>query len=416
MKRWKAGMVFIMIALFLDVVNFGIVVPVTPTLLASFVHGDLTVATKYYGYFLAIYGVAQFAFAPALGALSDQYGRRPLLLVAMFGAAVDLFTMAFAPTLTLLFVGRTIAGITAASASVCGAYIADVSPPEKRAANFGLMGGAFGIGFIVGPAIGGMLGSFGPRVPFMVAGCLSLVNWLYGVFILPESLAPENRRKFEWKFANPIATPTVLHQYGVLLLAFVSLGLTFAQTSIATVMVISNKWRFDWSTTEQGLSLALAGIATALVQAVLLRPIVKKFGEQKVVIIALVGSIACHVLYAAATHGWMINAIIAVQALSWLGGPAIAGLISNGVPDDKQGAVQGALSSLGSIVEFTCPLVSSWVFVYFTAAERTDKSPGAAFLIGAVVNGLALVAFLYAYARGKLPRAAAQPPEEAAST
>src|SRR5512135_2645457 len=237
--------------------GIGIVFPILPQLIASFLNGDLSAAAQYYGFFISLFAAMQFMFAPLLGALSDRYGRRPVLLVSLLGAGLDYILLSFAPSLTWLFVGRIISGMTAASFTVANAYIADVSPPEKRAQNFGIIGAAFGLGFILGPVLGGVFGTLGTRVPFMVAGVLTLLNWLYGFFILPESLAPEHRRRFEWRTANPLASLGALARYPIV----VSLTVTIACTNLAgqalqSTWVLYTTYRFEWSSIEQGLTLA----------------------------------------------------------------------------------------------------------------------------------------------------------------
>jgi MFS transporter, DHA1 family, tetracycline resistance protein len=407
-RNRQAGMGFIFVTLFLDVMGFGLVIPVTPALIGSFMPGDAGETARSYGYFIALYAAMQFVFAPVLGGLSDQYGRRPLLLISLFGAGVDLLMMSFAPTLWLLFVGRFIAGTTAASVTVANAYIADVSPPEKRAQNFGLVGVAFGLGFVFGPAIGGVLGSFGPRVPFMVAGCLTLLNWLYGFFVLPESLTRDNRRVFAWRQANPMASVGSLRRSGVLTLVIVLLCGQFAQQALATVWVLSNAYRFSWNTTQQGVSLAVTGVGVALVQAVLVGFLVKRLGERRVLVFGAVAGVVSFVLYGFATAGWMMYAILTVQVLGFVASPAAQGLISNQVGDDEQGAIQGAITSLMSLLEVLAPPVAAVVFAYSTAPDRTVKLPGATFFLGAVLNAVALLLALYALPR-KATAASATP-------
>jgi len=400
MRNRQAGKAFIFVTLFLDIMGAGIVFPILPELITSFTQGDVSVASRYYGYFVATFAAMQFLFSPVLGALSDQYGRRPVLLISLFGAGLDYLLMSIAPTLALLFLGRIVAGITAASYTVASAYMADVSPPEKRAQDFGLIGAAFGLGFILGPVLGGLLGSFGPRVPFVVAGVLTLVNWLYGYFVLPESLTPENRRPFAWRQANPAAAFGALRRYpGVLGLTTVIVCWNLAMQALVSTWVLYNSYRFSWSTQQQGLSLALFGAMAALVQAGLLRFLIAWWGERRVLVVGLINSVVGLALYGTAMQGWMMYAIIVVTALGAATQPAGQGLIANQVRADEQGAVQGALVSLFSAVGVISPLIATTLFSYFTAPERAVKVPGAPFFFGAVLTFLSLLLALYMFGR-----------------
>jgi len=345
-----------------------------------------------------------------LGALSDQYGRRSVLLISLFGAGIGYVFLAFAPTLALLFLGRIIAGITAASFTVAKAYIADVSPPEKRAQNFGLVGAAFGLGFIVGPAIGGLLGSFGPRVPFMAAGILTLLNWLYGFFVLPESHARENRRAFVWRRANPVGSLGSLgRNAGVLGLTVVIVCANIAQQALISIWVLFNAYRFSWNAGQQGLSLAVVGLMSLLVQAILLRFLLARLGTRRVLLVALISNGMSFVLYGLATQGWMMYAILVVTALSHASQPAAEGLISNQVGADEQGAIQGALASLFSLAGIVSPLIATALFSYFTAPERAVPIPGAPYFFGAVLLLLALLVAVYTFTRTPAPRPATNP-------
>jgi len=408
MRNRQAATVFIFVTLLLDIMGTGIVIPVLPQLIASFTEGNVSVASRYYGYFVATFAAMQFLFSPVLGALSDRYGRRSVLLISLFGAGLDYLLMAVAPTLLLLFLGRVIAGITAASFTVASAYVADISPPEKRAQNFGLIGAAFGLGLIAGPVLGGLLGSFGPRVPFVVASALTLLNWLYGFFVLPESLAPHNRRAFGWRQVNPVATLGALRRYsGVLGLTTVVVSWNAAMQALVSIWVLCNSYRFSWSAGQQGMSLALFGGMFALVQVGLLRVLIERLGERRVLVLGLLNSVAGFVLYGAATEGWMMYAILVATALSAVTQPAAQGLISNEVPADEQGAIQGALVSLFSLAGIVSPLIATTLFSYFTAPERALKVPGAPFFFGAAVTFFALALALGMFARARTGRPAA---------
>lgn len=404
MRTRQAGMAFILVTLVLDVMGLGIVIPVLPELIASFNDGNVSAASRYYGYFVATFAAMQFLFAPVLGALSDHYGRRPVLLISLFGAGLDYVLLAFAPTLALLFLGRIIAGATAASFTVAKAYIADVSPPDKRAQNFGLVGAAFGVGFIIGPAIGGLLGSFGPRVPFMVAGILTLLNWLYGFFVLPESLALENRRTFAWRRASPVGSLGALgRSVGVLGLTMVMVCANIAQQALIHIWVLFNAYRFSWNAGQQGLSLAVVGLMSLLVQAVLLRVLLAHLGARRVLIVALISNGMSFVLYGLATQGWMIYVILVVTALSHASQPAADGLISNQVGADEQGAIQGALASLFSLAGIVSPVIATTLFSYFTEPERAVQLPGAPYFFGAGLLLLALLVAVYTFTRTPAP-------------
>ena len=404
MRTQRAGLAFIIVTIFLDMLGLGIVFPILPQLIASFMNGNVSAAAQYYGYFIAVFAAMQFLFSPVLGALSDQYGRRPILLLSLLGAGLDYILLAFAPTLALLFVGRVIAGVTSASLTAANAYIADVSPPEKRAQNFGVVGAAFGLGFIIGPLLGGVFGAWGPRVPFMAAGLLTLLNWLYGFFVLPESLAPENRRPFSWRKANPLASLGALARYPVVLsLTATTICTNLAGLSLQSTWVLYTTYRFGWATFDVGLSLAVVGVMAVAVQAVLMRAILPRFGDRRILLFALVNSAIGFLLYGLATQGWMMYAILIGTSLSFLAQPAAQGLISNAVRPDEQGAVQGALTSVLSLTAVVGPLIATAVFSYFTSPEQTLKLPGAAFFLGSALTFLGLILAVRTFARYPAP-------------
>lgn len=384
-------MAFIFVTILLDTLGAGIVIPILPQLVASFVQGDVSVAARYYGYFVAVFSAMQFLFAPTLGGMSDQFGRRPVILFSLFGAGVNYLLMATAPTLWLLFVGRIIAGISAANVTAANAYIADVSPPDQRARNFGLVGAAFGIGFIVGPLLGGLFGTFGLRVPFVVAAILTLANALYGLFVLPESLAQENRRPFQWHQANPFESLGFLGRYPVVLRLVATLICVYlAQQALYSTWVLYTTYRFSWDAWQQGISLGFFGGMTALIQAVLLPVLLPRFGEQRAIVVGLVSSVLGYLLYGLASQGWMMYAIIVGTSLSFIVQPAVQGLVSNAVSADEQGKVQGAITSLLSVTAVIGPIVATSLFSFFTAPERTLSVPGAPFFLGALLMLLGL--------------------------
>ncbi len=422
MQKRQAGLGFIFFTLFLDILGLGLVIPVLPKLIEQFTEGTLagessvyrffssfdalkpffsspeSAGALFYGVLVAIYSLMQFIFAPILGSLSDRYGRRPLILLSLFGLGMDYVLLAWAPTLDWFFLGRIIAGITAASISVGTAYIADVSPPEKRAQNFGLLGAAFGLGFIAGPALGGLLGGSDLRLPFWVAAGLTLLNALYGIFILPESLKPENRRPFDWGRANPIGSLAALSRFPVVLSLATSIVLTsLAQNALQTTWVLYTAYKFNWDTGAVGISLAVVGITAAIMQGAVIRVLLPKLGEQRAILIGQISSIISFTLYGLATQGWMMYAIIVVGAIGSIGGPALQGLISRSVPANEQGAVQGSISSLTSLTGVFGPLIANTAFGYFISDAAPVKIPGIAFFIGAALIALSLVLIARAF-------------------
>jgi MFS transporter, DHA1 family, tetracycline resistance protein len=388
--RKQAALGFIFVTLLIDVIGFGIIIPVIPDLIRELTGGTLSDASVYGGWLLFAYSLLQFVFAPIVGGLSDRFGRRPVLLASLFGFCLDYLFTAFAPTVVWLFVGRIVAGIMGASFTTAAAYIADISTPEKRAQNFGIIGAAFGLGFIIGPLIGGLLGEYGTRVPFLVAAGLTFINWLYGFFVLPESLKPENRRKFEWKRANPAGSLINLKKYPIITGLIASLVLVY----IASHAVQSN-WayftmeKFSWDKKMVGISLGVVGFMFALVQGLLIRVIIPKLGNERSVYVGLALNALGFVLYAIATESWMVFAITSVYCLGGIAGPALQGIISTQVPPNEQGELQGALTSLMSVTSIIGPLVMTNTFAWFTDKDAPYYLPGAPMLLGAVMSIIA---------------------------
>ncbi|HEY4784647.1 MAG TPA: TCR/Tet family MFS transporter, partial [Bacteroidales bacterium] len=339
----KPALGFIFVTMLLDVIGFGIIIPILPKLISQLIHGDLSIASVYGGWLMFTFSLLQFIFSPVMGNLSDRFGRRPILLCSLFGFGIDYFILAFAPTIGWLFVGRIIAGIMGASFTTASAYIADVSTPEKRAQNFGIVGAAFGLGFIIGPLIGGVTGQFGLRVPFFVAATISLLNWLYGYFILPESLSKDNRRAFDIKRANPLGSLKQLKRYPLVAGLVSSLFFIY----IAAHAVQSN-WSFftmevfHWSAAMVGYSLTFVGVLFAIVQGGLIRIINPALGQKKSVYLGLLLNALGLVFFAFCNTGWMMFAFLIPYCLGSIGGPAIQGIISNQVKDNEQGELQGA--------------------------------------------------------------------------
>jgi DHA1 family tetracycline resistance protein-like MFS transporter len=328
----------------------------------------------------------QFICAPILGNLSDKYGRRPVLLFSLFGFGIDYIFLALAPSIGWLFIGRIIAGITGASFTTAAAYVADISTPDKRAQNFGMIGAAFGIGFIIGPLIGGILGQFGPRVPFIAAAILTLLNWLYGFFVLPESLPKENRRAFEWKRANPLGSLIQLRKYPAVAGLIISLTLVYIGAhAVQSTWSYYNIGKFNWDEKMVGYSLAFVGFMIALVQGGLIRLVIPKIGQEKSLYIGLFLYSIGMLLFAFASEGWMMFVFSAVYCLGGIAGPAIQGIISSHVPSNEQGELQGALTSLMSATSIIGPLLMTNLFSYFTRPSAPVHFPGAPFLMAAVL-------------------------------
>jgi MFS transporter, DHA1 family, tetracycline resistance protein len=390
-QKRNSALIFIFITLLIDVTGIGIIIPVLPKLIKELINGDLSDASFYGGMLMFTYSIVQFFFSPILGGLSDQYGRRPVLLFSLFGFGIDYIFLGFAPTIGWLFVGRLLAGVCGASFSTAGAYIADVSEPEKRAQNFGLIGAAFGLGFILGPMMGGLLGSYGARVPFFVAAGLSLVNWLYGFFILPESLKAENKRPFEWSRANPIGALRQLKNYPTIWRLLVPLAFIYiAGYASQGVWTYFTMYKFNWNEKMVGYSLAFVGLMAALVQGGLTRVIIPKIGNNKAIYWGLALYTLSFVLYAFANQGWMLFAITVIAAMGGLAMPAIQSIMSNAVPANAQGELRGALTSLMSLTSVIGPPLMTGLFSYFTHPSAPIQFAGAAFMTGAVFTMLSL--------------------------
>lgn len=382
---------FIFFTVLLDVIGFGLLIPVGPRLIEQLSGLGDAAAAPIVGYLGATFAICQFIFAPIFGALSDRVGRRPVILVSLFGSAIDYFAMALSPWLWFLFVTRALNGVSGASFSACNAYIADVTPPDKRAAGFGVIGAAFGLGFVLGPVLGGVLGSIDIRLPFYVAGALTLCNWLYGYFVLPESLPPENRRPFSLAKANPIATFTHLLRYPVIL----GLGASMFAMSVAMFMlhstwVLYTKHRYHWSPVETGLSLTLVGLGAAVVQGGLARKLIPKLGEPRSAIIGIAVGIAAYAGYGLATEGWMIYAIIAAASIGGIAQPALQAIITKATPANEQGQVQGGLQGLTSMAAVIGHPLGGLSFGYFISAAAPVYLPGASYFLSALMTAIGL--------------------------
>ncbi len=382
----KAAIGFIFITLLIDVTGFGLIIPVMPKLIEQLLHiTDISKASQYGGWLTFAYAIMQFLFAPVLGNLSDKYGRRPVLLFSLLGFGIDYLFLSFAPTIAWLFVGRLIAGVTGASFTTASAYIADISTPENRAQNFGMIGAAFGLGFIIGPLIGGLLGELGPRIPFLVAAGLALTNCLYGYFVLPESLDKEHRRPFEWKRANPLGSLLQLKKYPAVGGLVVSLVLVYlAAHAVQTNWSFFNIERFNWSPKMIGISLGVVGLLVGLVQGGLIRIVNPRLGNEKSVYVGLALYALGLLLFAFASQSWMMFVFLVPYCLGGIAGPALQSIISGHVPPNEQGELQGALTSLMSATSIVGPPMMTNLFAYFTGNQAPVYFPGAAFLLGSV--------------------------------
>jgi DHA1 family tetracycline resistance protein-like MFS transporter len=384
------GMAFIFITLLIDVIGFGLIIPITPRLVQSLSHLSVSQAAVPYAELSTLYGLMQFIFAPVLGSLSDRYGRRPVLLASLFCNGVDMAFMALAPALWWLFIGRTISGIAGASFTAASAYIADISPPEKRAQNFGMIGAAFGIGFVVGPMLGGILGNYGLRLPFWAGCALCIGNCLYGYFFVPESLAPENRRPFAWKEANTLGSLKLFSlQRSTMYLGAMLFVSSLAQQFLQNTWILYTQFRLGWTPLQNGIGLGLVGLCIGGVQAGLSRVIVPKFGEANCLIGGLLITTVGFVLYGFAFASWIMYGTIVIWSLGAISGPAGQSIVSNSFGQNRQGAVQGAVMSIQSICMVIGPILGGAIFSFSTSAKLAHPVPGATFFVAAVLSAVA---------------------------
>jgi len=387
----NAAAAFIFVTILLDMLALGLIIPVLPKLVESFVDNNTASAARIFGLFGTAWALMQFLFSPILGALSDRFGRRPVVLLSNFGLALDYVLMALAPSLTWLFIGQVISGITSASISTAFAYIADVTPPERRAAVFGKIGAAFGAGFILGPALGGLLGGMDPRLPFWIAAGLSFTNTLYGWLILPESLPSERRSPFRWKSANPLGALHLLRSNRIL--AGLSLANFFAQTAhvvLPSTFVLYATYRYGWGTATVGLTLALVGVCSMVVQGAGVGPIVKRIGERRALLVGLASGALGFLIYGVASTGELFWLGIPVMSLWGIAGAAIQALTTQMVAPDRQGQLQGATNSVQSVSQLVGPFLFTLTFAWFISDSAPLKLPGAPFLLAAALLVLAL--------------------------
>lgn len=412
MLNRRPALPFIFFTLLLDVLGFGLLIPVGPRLIQSLLEPGATEAdaAPYVGFLQATFAMMSFLFAPLLGVLSDRFGRRPVILISLFGAGVDYFAMALAPTVGIFFITRVINGISGASFSAVNAYVADVTPPEKRAAGFGLVAAAFGAGFVVGPLLGGILGDIDLRLPFYVAGALTLVNWLYGYFVLPESLPRERRAPVRWARANPLGALGSLRRYPVVLgLTGSYFLLNMAQYGLHATWVLSMQHRFGWTPWETGLSLTAVGLGAVVVQGGLVRTIVPRLGEKRSLLIGLAIGVLAYVGYGGATAGWMIFAVVAIGSFGAIAQPAAQSIITRSVRSDEQGAVQGAMASVNSIAGVLGPIAASLTLEHFIRVpppfpEAPIELAGANFYLSALLAAMGWVVAAASVRRLHLPQ------------
>ena len=379
----QAAIGFIFITMLIDIIGWGIIIPVIPKLIQELIHGDVSEAAKYGGWLTFAYAITQFICAPLVGNLSDKYGRRPVLLLSLLGFSLDYLFLAFAPSMIWLFVGRIIAGITGASITTASAYIADISTNENRAKNFGMIGAAFGLGFIIGPVIGGLLGHFGSRVPFYAAAVLCMLNFLYGYFILPESLSKKHRREFDIKRANPIGSFMSLKKYpkliGLVLAVFI---LHTASHAVQSNWSFFTMYQFKWDEKMVGISLGIIGLLVGIVQGGLIRWINPKLGNVKSIYVGMALYTVGMFLFGFASESWMMFAFLIPYCMGGIAGPALQAVIASQVPPNEQGEIQGTLTSLMSASAIVGPPLMSSVFYYFTHNEAPFKFAGAPFILG----------------------------------
>jgi MFS transporter, DHA1 family, tetracycline resistance protein len=395
-KTNSAAIQFIFLTILIDVIGFGIIIPVIPKLISDLKHVEINEASKYAGWLLFSFAFAQFLFSPVLGNLSDQYGRRPILLLSLLGFGIDYLILAFAQSYEWLIIGRVIAGITGASFTTAAAYIADISNDDNREKNFGMIGAAFGIGFIIGPVIGGILGKFDPKFPFFASAILCFLNLTYGYFILPESLSPENRRPFNWKKANPLSTILKLKQYkniGWLMFAFFLLML--GSHAVQSNWPYFTIYQFKWSEDTIGYSLGLVGLLVGLVQGLLVRYSTKTLGNEKSIYIGFLLYTIGMFLFAFATQSWMMFAFLIPYCLGGISGPALQSTMSTRVPKNEQGELQGGITSLQSATTIIGPVMMTTVFFAFTKPNAPFHFAGAPFVLGGVLMlGAAIAVYL----------------------
>ena len=400
-KKKKQAIWFIFITLLIDITGWGIIIPVVPKLIEELINGNVSEAAKYGGWLSFVYASMQFVFASVLGGLSDKYGRRPVILSSLLGFSINFLIQALAPTIFWLFVGRLFSGLTGASITTASAYIADISDEEDRSKTFGMIGAAFGLGFIIGPVLGGVLGHYGARVPFYAASVLCLVNFIYGYFALPESLAKENRRDFSWKRSNPVGSLLQLKRHPEILGLIVALVLVYiAGHAVQTNWTYFTMFKFGWTERIVGLSLGVMGIMTATVQGGLIRWLHPRIGNERSIYYGLFLYSFGMILFAFASKSWMMFAFLVPYGLGGIAGPALQSVISSKVPSNEQGELQGALASLMSLTSIIGPPLMTNIFYYFTHDDGPFEFAGAPFFLAFILMGISgIIAYRVFHAR-----------------
>jgi len=425
-RAGASSLIFIFITVLLNMIGVGVIMPVMPQLIIEVTGEDLAHAARWGGTLTFVYALMQFVMMPIIGGLSDRFGRRPVLLVSLFAYSVDFLVMALAPTIMMIAVARTAAGAFAATFSTANAYIADISPPEKRAANFGLVGAAFGLGFIIGPAIGGVLGeAYGPRAPFFFVAAIGALNFLFGLFVLPETLAPENKRKFEWRRANAVGSFHQFAKYPVMLpIAIVLFIAQIAHWSYPAVWAYYAIEKFGWSELEIAASLSFVGLMAAAVQGGLTRVVIPMLGERSTALFAMSVTLVSYVAFAFAEAVWLVYGLIALSALGGLAQPALQGVMSRTMPANAQGELQGAVAAVMSIAMVISPWLMTQIFAAFSAPGEPVSAfgitllengapfyfPGAPFIISALLEAVAIGFLFFAFTRIRRPREEAPAP------
>jgi DHA1 family tetracycline resistance protein-like MFS transporter len=410
----RAAVLFIFFTVLIDVLAFGLIIPGFPHLIQSFVDGDIARATVMHGLFMTAFMVMQFIFSPVQGALSDHFGRRPVILLSNLGLGLDFILMATAHSLPILFIGRVLSGITSASFSTANAYIADVTPPEKRAASFGVLGMAFGLGFVISPAIGGLLADVHPRLPFWFAAVLCLANFCYGLFVLPESLPPERRAAFDLKRANPVGSLMLLARYPqVFGLAFVLLLMQLAHIVYPSTFVLYADFRFGWGVKMVGYTLGIVGILSVIVQGALIKRIVKALGERGAVMLGVCAGTLGFILYGLAPSGYWFWAAMPIAAFWGVTVPATQAIMTRQVDPHEQGRLQGAIGSLSSIAGIIGPPAFTHVLAWASKGDY-GLPPGSTFLLAGALVGIGAIIAFYTTGHLKVQPAPATPNVDAA--
>jgi len=401
----RFGLLFIIAVVLIDSIGFGIILPVLPRLIISLTGVTLSEASRIGGWLLFSYALMQFFFAPVMGNLGDRFGRRPVLLFALLALGLDYLLMAFAPTLAWLFVGRLIAGVAGSTFPIAYAYVSDTIPIDRRAQAFGMVGAAFGGGFILGPVIGGILGEFGERIPFYAAASLALLNVVYGVFVLGESLAPEHRREFRWRRANPLGALVQIRRYPLVAgLAIAYFLYMLGHNALPSTWTYYTMEKFAWSESQIGFSLGVAGVFMILVQAGLIRWAIPALGAFRAGLIGMGAMIIGFCGYGLAASGWQVYPFLAIASISGFVAPAFQTIMTSAIPSDAQGELQGSLSSISSLTSIIGPLLMTQLFAWFTAGTAPVYFPGSPFIAAALLTVLCLVIFAVVVIRHGLTR------------